>query len=244
MTTDREQLLELMLGAKGRYRTARAVIREWRDERTVAEVRERFYASAAYRWTFGHKPGDPTPPQHEVAEFERTWRVWHERPDRWRQEADLVDGSGTEYRVADGGSFWFYSPESGAHAATSAQQGFGPEFEIAFVFDPENGAPDLYYLKMRVVGRVLHAGRKALRVEATMPGEWEYPPEPLWWDADDYELVVDAERGAILRLASRLGGHAFDVTEVLEIAFDEAFPEGTFALDLPGVRFDRVDRLT
>jgi hypothetical protein len=77
-----------------------------------------------------------------------------------------------------------------------------------------------------------------------MPGGWEFPSEPLWWGADDYELVVDAERGAILRLASRLGGRAFDVMEVLEIAFDESFPEGTFALDLPGVRFDRVDRLT
>jgi hypothetical protein len=25
--------------------------------------------------------------------------------------------------------------------------------------------------------------------------------------------------------------------------FDDTFPEGTFTLDLPGVRFDRVDRL-
>jgi hypothetical protein len=77
-----------------------------------------------------------------------------------------------------------------------------------------------------------------------MPGEWEYPPEPLWWGADDYDLVVDAERGVILHLASRLEGRAFDITEVLDVDFDETFPEGTFTLDLPGVRFDRVERLT
>ena len=207
-------------------------------------MRERFYASEAYRLTYGQDSDTPSLPRYETENFERVWKVWHERPDRWRQEAQFPDGSGTEYRIIDGKSFWFYSREEGAHAATTATGTFGPEFEIAYVFDPDSGAPDLSYPEMRVVGRVLHAGREALRVEATMPGGWEFPPEPLWWGADDYELVVDAERGAILRLASRLGGRAFDVTEVLEIAFDESFPEGTFALDLPGVRFDRVDRLT
>ena len=242
MPTEREQILELMFGAKDRYRTARAIIREWRDEKTVAEVRERFYASEAYRRTFGHEAGTLGPPRHETEDFKRIWKVWHERPDRWRQEAELSDGA--EYRVIDGGTFWHYSREEGARAATTATGAFGPEFEIAYVFDPDSGAPDLYCLEMRVVGRTRQAGREALRVEATMPGGWEHVPEPMWWGADDYELVVDAERGAVLRLASRLEGRAFDVTEVLDIAFDEAFPEGTFALDLPGVRFDRVDRLT
>lgn len=97
---------------------------------------------------------------------------------------------------------------------------------------------------MRVVDRFRHAGREALSVEATKPGGWELTSEPLWWGADDYELVVDAERGVILRLASRLEGRAFDATGVLDICFDETFPEGTFALDLPGVRFDGIDRLT
>ncbi len=68
--------------------------------------------------------------------------------------------------------------------------------------------------------------------------------EPLWWGADDYELVVDVQRGIILRLSSRLDGQEFDVTEVLDIGFDEAFSEGTFALRLPGVRFDTTDWLT
>ena len=178
MPTEREQILELMFGAKDRYRTARAIIREWRDEKTVAEVRERFYASEAYRRTFGHEAGTLGPPRYETEDFERIWKVWHERPNRWRQEAELSDGA--EYRVIDGKSFWFYSPQDGARAATTASGTFGPEFEIAYVFDPESGAPDLYYLEMRVVGRTRHSGREALRVEATMPGGWEHVPEPMW----------------------------------------------------------------
>lgn len=51
---------------------------------------------------------------------------------------------------------------------------------------------------------------------------------PLYWGADEYEAVVDAERGVLLRCASRLGGGDFDALEVEEIHFDEDFPEGTF----------------
>ncbi|MDP9457271.1 MAG: hypothetical protein M3Q60_16165, partial [Actinomycetota bacterium] len=55
-----------------------------------------------------------------------------------------------------------------------------------------------------------------------------YPPEPLWWGADEYEAVVDAERGVLLRLASRLGGEDIDALEVEKIHFDEPFGDEVF----------------
>jgi hypothetical protein len=58
--------------------------------------------------------------------------------------------------------------------------------------------------------------------------EWEGPPEPLWWGADEYEAVVDAERGVLLRVASKLDGEDFDALEVEEIYFDERFGEEVF----------------
>ena len=54
-------------------------------------------------------------------------------------------------------------------------------------------------------------------------------PDPLYWGADEYEVLVDAERGVLLRCASRLAGEDFDALEVEEIHFDERFPEDTFA---------------
>jgi hypothetical protein len=39
---------------------------------------------------------------------------------------------------------------------------------------------------------------------------------------------VDAERGVLLRLASRLKGKDFDALEVEEIHFDVRFPEDVF----------------
>ena len=63
--------------------------------------------------------------------------------------------------------------------------------------------------------------------------EWEYDPEPLWWGADEYEVLVDSERGVLLRCASRLNGEDFDALEVEEIHFDERFPEDVFAAPEP-----------
>jgi len=58
----------------------------------------------------------------------------------------------------------------------------------------------------------------------------------------DHLLLVDAEVGTILRAAARLEGRKFWVAEVTEIAYDEELPEDTFRLEMPGVRFRRVER--
>jgi len=75
------------------------------------------------------------------------------------------------------------------------------------------------------------AGREAMRLRGVAGEEWdwEWDPDPLSWGADEYEAVVDAERGVLLRCASRLRGEDFDALEVEEIHFDEQFPEDTFA---------------
>jgi hypothetical protein len=41
-------------------------------------------------------------------------------------------------------------------------------------------------------------------------------------------VVVDTERGVLLRCASRRGGKDFDALEVAEIYFDERFGEDVF----------------
>ena len=248
MTAYCEEFLKLMYGARGRFVTAHATVREWRDEMTADDVLVRMSASEAYHKIFGPPKSQGQGFPRKNGKSERTWRVWHERPNRWRQEIESAGRSGTEYRVVDGDAFWYYNSLHGSRHAIATRSefggGFGAEFEIAHVFDPAVPHLELEELELRPAGRTRAAGREAIRLEAVKPGGWEYPPEPLWWGADDYELLVDAERGLILRLASRLGGLAFDMTEVLEIAFDETLPEGTFVLDLPGVEFGEPERLT
>jgi hypothetical protein len=100
-----------------------------------------------------------------------------------------------------------------------------------YPFDPADIAgvdSTLGQLDLVVEGPVTWAGREALRLRGTPVEEWEGPPEPLWWGADEYEAVVDAERGVVLRLASRLGGEAFDALEVEEIRFEGRFGQDVF----------------
>ena len=81
-------------------------------------------------------------------------------------------------------------------------------------------------------GETRKAGREAIRLVGMPEEEWEewdHWPEPLWWGADEYEVLVDVERGVLLRCASRLGGKDFDVLEVEEVHFDEELPEDVFS---------------
>jgi len=93
------------------------------------------------------------------------------------------------------------------------------------------------------VRKTIVAGREALEVRVGTVS-WGYPPM-IFHDfaapkrTTDHLLLVDAEVGTILRAAARLEGQEFYVAE---IAYDEAFPEDTFRLELPGVEFRRVDR--
>ena len=105
-------------------------------------------------------------------------------------------------------------------------------FWTMYPFDPDGGTPltlMLEDLELRVEGRAAWAGREAVRLVGGVPAEgWEYLPEPLWWGADEYEVLVDAERGVLLRTACRLSGEDFDALEVEEIHYDERFPEEVF----------------
>ena len=78
-------------------------------------------------------------------------------------------------------------------------------------------------------GKTRKAGREAIRLVGVPEEEWDYWPEPLWWGGDEYEFLVDSERGVLLRCASRLGGRDIDVLEVEEIHFDEELPEDIFS---------------
>jgi hypothetical protein len=98
-------LSALLFGAGGRYFSVRASVRHRRRGDLATESINR-YEEYGFRRGILH---NLDPPYHEprysqyrdLNEFSRLF--WHERPDRWRQETDLSDGSDTAYRVADGG---------------------------------------------------------------------------------------------------------------------------------------------
>ena len=242
---DSHELSGLLFGAGEHYRTAHATIRHRRRGNLATEAENRYVEYAFRRGILQNfDPPFNVPRYREYADLEEVSRLWHERPDRWRQETDAPDGSGTVYRVADGkGPWWYYEAPDRAHYSPTNDGGFTPDEELSCLLDPYETRYSLGECDLRIIGRAELLARDTIEVEAR-PVSWDYvSTEPFLDGADDYLLSVDAEIGTILRVASRLRDEECEVFEVTALAFDEAFPEGTFVLDLPEVEFERIDSL-
>lgn len=260
---DFRELSGLLFGAKERYRSARAIILHTVDG-TVAEESHRRFVD----WRFAQPGGSglgilrteeerrahgPDVPQdfyrtHE--DTERVVRLWHERPDRWREEIRSLDGSIFRCVVFGGarGPRWVYEPPRTAIHDVALSEPWpdqDPYTDFSFMLDPSEELFSYALLDDATVHktgrRVTVAGREALEVRVGTVS-WGYPPSIFHGfyapnGTTDHLLLVDVEVGTILRAAARLEGREFYVAEATEIAYDERLPEDTFRLDLPGVEF-------
>jgi hypothetical protein len=211
-------VLDLMMDARNRWRTLRATLRFWED--TVL-------AREALRLLV---PDAPPVGQEEEPRFVAMRQVWARKPYRWRIEYEGPDGA----NVFVGDLAWSEPPRSPPNAPRRPQAEPSPDAlpleaideTVAYTFDPRILLEDLFIT--RVFGHTEHAGREALRVLAMDEGS---PNRFLGRGADDYELLVDSERGVLLRSAARTKGEEFQVTEILGLACDEDLPEGIFVTD-------------
>ncbi len=238
-------VLHLMGTAPELYETVRAGLVYRGDGPRIKSVRERYARSEAGRRTFGDSPNPIWHPEPD-SEFGWRCRIWRVDEHQWRQELELPDG-GTSIVVSTGRIRPFGTPEGppGSSEMWELRIGGGSGeddpawlihptdvFWTMYPFDPASSASidgELERMDLSVEEGVSWAGRDAIRLRGTPVEEWEYPPEPLWWGADEYEAIVDAERGVLLRLASRLRGEDIDALEVEEIHFDEPFDDEVFA---------------
>ena len=240
-----EQVLELIRSAPERFESVRAALRYRGDGPTIKALRERLLRSEAGRRTFGEPADAPEDIRHREPDSSFGWRcrVWRIDDAHWRQETELP-GGGVDIRGSSGrrrlpiggprgsgkvwhrriGGTWREEDPTWIWLATDT-------FWTMYPFDPAGFCSldgELERLDLVAEGLITWAGREAVRLKGVPVAEWEYPPEPLWWGADEYEVVVDAERGVLLRCASRLNGEDFDALEAEEIHFDERFGEDVF----------------
>ncbi len=238
-----EDVLHLMSTAPERYETVRAALVYRGDGPKIKAMRERYARSEAGRRTFGDSPDRIWHPEPDSA-FGWRCKIWRVDEHQWRQELDLSDGE-ISILVSNGRIRLFGTPEGPAGSSEiwelrtlGSSRSEDPRWLTAtdvfwtmYPFDPSGTAGidgELRGMELSVEEGVSWAGRDAVRLKGVLVEEWEYPPEPLWWGADEYEAVVDAERGVLLRLASRLGGEDIDALEVEEIHFDEPFGDEVF----------------
>lgn len=247
---DTETVIELMRSAPSRYETVRAALRYRGGGAAIKATRERYLASELGRLETSGAPDYSGENGHPEPDGPFGWRCWV-----WYAGVSPV-GSGGRYRVElelpeevyPGGGTHVYAWD-GADTVLDRRAGSDPleedpkwlrlardAFWTTYPFDPDgiSGLPfTLDELDLKVEGVTQKAGRDAIRLVGVPVEEWEHDPEPLWWGADEYEVLVDTERGVLLRCASRMGGEDFDALEVEEIHFDERFPKDIFTTPEP-----------
>ncbi len=233
--SDLGDVLELLHGARSRYRSVRLTLREWshyeRSRQAFERRHEREEARGKRSIRLSVSSGGSRPRPETCEELTRLWI----ESDRARRE--IVRNGEETVVVRDGATWWMRSPHAGMttnggdphhHAGTG--EGAEP------LLDPSSfvGQVDL-----EVGGRCEVAGREGIAARAVV--KQNNPLTFAAWrmmNADELELVVDAERGILLRLASLIDGEPFHVTEVEEVAFDEVFSAETFRIELrPGESF-------
>jgi hypothetical protein len=235
--------LELMHTSEERWRSLRAKGREWRQAALHLEAfmrmaeRRRSGSVAA----FGNTAREAEGPE----EVESEWRLWMEGTDRVRAEFPLGHGEKVT-AVVDGRTWWSWSPSTGAltnEGSETAETGLGPG--IALV----HPAMLLPAVDLKVRGRTTTLGRSVYRVLAVPATMGEDGAEIMGLlhgigsGAEEYQLLVDAEHGVLLRTEARLHGQPFLILEVDDVAFDVEMPADTFTLAPPtGEVFEALPR--
>jgi hypothetical protein len=247
-----EEVLELIHTAPERYDTVRAALHYRDDGATKREIRQRLVRSEAGQRAFRISFEEASEPiRHPEPEGPFGWRcrAWHADHYHWRMETEVPGGGVAIYACRgrrrlpiggppDSGLWWNHRVEAGPREYDP------PWFRLALDYywtfyplltDEICGISyELESLEPRIEGRVWWAGREAVHMVCVPPVvEQEWDPDPLSWGADEYEVVVDSERGVLLRCASRLRGKDFDALEVKEIHFDEHFDEDVFTSRAP-----------
>jgi hypothetical protein len=209
-----------------------------RPLKAIAEYRfavDRGINSRAFH--LAHDRGGEAPPLVPANELDE-WRsrVWVDLPDRVRE--DREGGTHPHHSVRVGELLRMVSERQGIveHNVSPGMNDVGEEVVVLL-----NPWPAVGRLSLQVVGTGERVGRKTLIAHARPR------PQPLGGEriltdmaihrigsgADEYELEVDAERGALLRAEARLEGRPFRTTEVVAIEFDPEFGADEFAFSPP-----------
>lgn len=238
--SDVGELLELMHTSDLRWRTLRAEGREWRDEAGHLEAFLRRHArrpSARVLSFSARDPGVPAEARRSDTS-EETWKLWL-APGKVRAEFEA--GGETVAVAIRGDTWWSWSPSWGAQTNSGRKNSTHGMGSGEALIAPARllSCTDLFVLgRTTVLGRAAFAVR-AVPLTSDEEDEGSLALHGLGSGADDYELIVEAERGILLRSEARLRDRPFRVLEMRAVAFDEDLPEETFELDPPpGAAFE------
>ncbi len=240
-----DEALELLRGADGNWQSMRAEGTVWEDRMLGRAQRARAAAAArasqgadarraarrggaAGRGSGRVRAGE-APPGGELplGQREQHWRLWRAGAVLIRSEYEIAHETVTV--VAQGSRWWRWSASLGSTSGSAASRPLrvvlGPAavlvagLELAAELEPLDAGHariagrDAVLVRARPIGRT---GSRTVLREAGL-------------GADEYELRVDAERGALLGVSALAGGRPFRVVAATLVGFDETFTPSKFA---------------
>jgi hypothetical protein len=229
-----DQILELLSNSESRWDTLQATGREWRNSRILAEAwqagsdRKRASAPAGSFQTGRAYSSKPKP-----EESEERWSLWLAPP---RKRAHFTVGADAIDVVVHGPQWWsnghgesrsnIGSENHGSHGL-----GWGENFVRTSDF--------VHLLHFIEVTEGTHIGRPVIDAWAIMRHQ-ERRRGPglhglILGDADRVRLIVDGERGVILRTEAWFHESLYRILEMSEVQYDLDFGPEIFHIDpLPG----------
>ena len=242
-------LLELLHGAAGRVSSVQSRWRLWRHDQ---RVREAFTAHAQQTGgrTYATQLAGPGGAADRLPGHTEEVRFWWQSPASLREERDPAASEGSwtgqpTLVIRVGATWWSFSPQAGAMTnAGDERHSHGAGDQFLAMLDPSEL---LGLLDFTIIGRGERAMRPVLLVlcrprRGDQRGAPAFALHHLGLGAEEYAIEVDTERGVLLRVEARFGGHALQVTEAAQIAFDTRLDPGLFRFVAPaGEELHRVD---
>jgi hypothetical protein len=235
---DLSHLRDVMMDSRSLWRTLRAQGTEWRDHDLLREAFMRRYPPGPNTLMVQATIERPPKPI-------QSWSLSIELPDRIRTEFGVSHEQVTA--VIRGTSWWSISSHDAPRTSDGDpkhRHGTGPGYPLT---EPRRL---VFALELEPQEEMTFAGQPAVRVSAT-PAEpshedrleafaMDEAASDLGIGADRYELIVDTERGVILRSEAQLDGSPYLIIEMRSVGFDEPLLEETFRLEAPpGTTFSK-----
>lgn len=223
-------------------------------ERSIPDFEQRLAEGSIARFS-ARSTGSQGSADHDNPWHRNKWRVWWRKPSCWRD--DIVQDWGGATHLACGALSSVYVAQLRTLYTNQRPDGFLAQvkhalggrnyFSLPTVESRLREIPlvDPSFLasgwELTVLDERTHEGRKAVRVRAK---RLVAEPRLSHWDyIKEYEILVDAERGILLRYAGIVDGEEAGIMSVRSVRFDEPIPDDVFFHEPPeGTKIAWVER--
>jgi hypothetical protein len=159
--------------------------------------------------------------------------LWLAQPDKTRAEFQGEDDTVTAVIVGE--TWWSWSASRGVTTNGGDPQSSHGKGPGEALIDPASILPAVEFV---VTGRATFIERPVVEVVASPTAiddndeessDWRLATHGLGGGADEFALLVDAERGVLLRSEARIGGEPFRILEMEAVIYDEEFAPDVFS---------------